>query len=52
MGDVKTIIQKWIAILIILVLFMGQYAITGFLATSYAIDLLATQSENVQFSKR
>lgn len=49
MGDVKTIIQKWIAILIILVLFMGQYAITGFLATSYAIDLLATQSENVQF---
>ena len=49
MGDVKTIIQKWIAILIILVIFLGQYAITGYLATSYAIDLLATQSENVQF---
>ena len=49
MGDVKTIIQKWVAILIMLILFLGQYAATGFLATSYAIDLLATQSENVQF---
>ena len=49
MGDLKIIFQKWVAILIVLVLFMGQYAITGFLATSYAIDLLATQSENVQF---
>ncbi len=48
MGDVKTIIKKWIAILIILVIFLGQYAITGFLATSYAIDLLSIH-ENVQF---
>jgi len=49
MVDVKVIIQKLVAILVILVLFMGQYAITGFLATSYAIDLIATQSNNVQF---
>ena len=49
MGDVKIIIQKWIAIMVILVLFIGQYAVTGFLATSYAIDLITTQSNNVQF---
>ena len=49
MVNLKAIIQKWVAILIILVLFMGQYAITGFLATSYAIDLITTQSNNVQF---
>ena len=49
MENVKTFMQKWIAIMTILVMVLGQYAITGFLATSYAIDLLATQSENVQF---
>ena len=49
MGKVKAIIQKWVAVSIVLVVFIGQYAVTGFLATSYAIDLLATQSENVQF---
>ena len=49
MENVKTFMQKWIAIMTILVMVLGQYAITGFLSTSYAIDLLATQSENVQF---
>ena len=49
MGNVKVFIQKWVAISILLVIILGQYAITGYLATSYAIDLLATQSENVQF---
>ena len=49
MGNVKVFIQKWVAIMIILVILLGQYAITGFLATSYAIDLLTTQSDNVQF---
>jgi len=49
MGNVKVFIQNWVAIMIILVILLGQYAITGFLATSYAIDLLATQSDNVQF---
>lgn len=49
MGNVKVLIQKWVAVITMIVIFLGQYAITGYLATSYAIDLLATQSNNVQF---
>ena len=49
MGNVKVLIQKWLAVITMLVIILGQYAITGYLATSYAIDLLATQSNNVQF---
>ena len=32
MENVKTFMQKWIAIMTILVMVLGQYAITGFLA--------------------
>ena len=49
MKNVKIIIQKTVAILIAFVIIMTQYVITGIIETTYAIDLLATQSENVQF---
>ena len=49
MKNVKIIIQKTVAILIAFVIIMTQYVITGIIETTYAIDLLATKSENVQF---
>ena len=49
MGSLKDLIKKWIAVTTIIVVVLGQYALTGLLATSYAIDLLATQNDNVQF---
>ena len=49
MENVKVIIQKVIAILTAFIIIMSQYVVTGLIETTYAIDLLATQSDNVQF---
>ena len=49
MENMKQVIQKVIASLIIFAMIMVQYAIVGFTAITYAIDMLSTQSENVQF---
>ena len=49
MENVKVIIQKVVAILTVFIIIMTQYVITGLIETTYAIDLLATQSSNVQF---
>lgn len=49
MENMKQVIQKVIASLIIFTMIMVQYAIVGFTAITYAIDMLSTQSENVQF---
>ena len=49
MENMKQVIQKVISSLIIFTMIMVQYAIVGFTAITYAIDMLSTQSENVQF---
>ena len=49
MERVKTIMKKILAILIAFVIIMSQYVITGLIEATYAIDLLATQHNNVQF---
>lgn len=49
MENVKVIIQKVVAILTVIIIIMTQYVITGLIEATYAIDLLATQSTNVQF---
>ena len=49
MEKLKTIIKKMVATLTAFIIIMTQYVITGLIETSYAIDLLATQSDNVQF---
>ena len=49
MKNLKVIIQKVVAVLTVFIIIMTQYVITGILETTYAIDLLATQSTNVQF---
>ena len=49
MEKVKTIFQKVVAVLTAFIILMTQYVITGLIETTYAIDLLATQSNNVQF---
>ena len=49
MERVKTIMKKVIAVLVTFVIIMSQYVITGLIEVSYAIDLLATQNNNVQF---
>ena len=49
MERVKRILKKIVAVLIAFVIIMSQYVVTGLLEITYAIDLLATQSNNVQF---
>ena len=49
MENMKQVIQKTIAVLIILTMIMVQYAIVGFTAITYAIDLVSTKNENVKF---
>ena len=49
MENLKVIIKKIVAILTAFIIIMSQYVITGLIETTYAIDLLATQSDNVQF---
>ena len=49
MENMKQVIQKVIASLIIFAMIMVQYAIVGFTAITYAIDLISTQDGNIQF---
>ena len=49
MESLKVIIKKTVAILTAFIIIISQYMIAGLIETTYAIDLLATQSDNVQF---
>ena len=49
MERIRVILKKVVAVLIAFVIIMSQYVVTGLLEITYAIDLLATQSNNVQF---
>ena len=49
MEKLKTIIKKSVSIITIFIMIMTQYAITGLIETTYAIDLNATNHDNVQF---
>lgn len=49
MENMKQVIQKITATLIIFTMIMVQYAIVGFTAITYAIDLISTNNENVRF---
>lgn len=46
----KRIIQKVVAIFIIMMMTLSDFAIVGISAISYAIDMVATNSDNVEFS--
>ena len=46
----KTIIQKVIAILIIMAMTLTDFAIIGVDVVSYAVDMVATNNNNVEFS--
>ena len=46
----KRIIQKVVAIFIIMMMTLSDFAIVGINAISYAIDMVATNSDNVEFS--
>ena len=49
MENVKQVVQKTIALLIIITMIIVQYAIVGFTAITYAIDFVSTDNDNVQF---
>ena len=49
MKKVSKIIQKVVASMIVFVMTMAQCAIVGFSAISYAVDMIATNNDNVQF---
>lgn len=49
MKELTIIIQKVIASILVFVMTMAQCAILGFSAVSYAVDMLATNSNNVEF---
>lgn len=46
----KRIIQKVVAIFIIMMMTLSDFAIVGMSAISYAMDMVATNSDNVEFS--
>ena len=47
--NTKEVLQKIIAIMIIIIMTMADFAIIGVNAISYAIDMVATNSNNVEF---
>ena len=49
MERIRVILKKVVAVSIAFVIIMSQYVVTGLLEVTYAIDLLATQNDNVQF---
>ena len=49
MERIRVILKKIVAVLIAFVIIMSQYVVTGLIEVTYAIDLLATQNDNVQF---